>query len=138
MSSSLQKECKNTVYVLDPDEAVRDGIRVLLDSFNIQVRAFPNAESFMREAAANTHGCALIESHLSDLDGLTLLSRLREMGNTIPVLLLTSSHDEHLALQALEKGAASVIHKPLLNEHLLRQLARLLDPAPPELTDFRT
>lgn len=129
---------ENTVYVLDPDDAVRDGLRVLLESFDLQVRGYPEARSFLREAAAKTRGCALIESHLPDLEGLAVLSRLREMGNTIPVLLLTSSHDERLARQALEKGAANVIRKPLLNDQLLRQLARLLDPAPPGLADFRT
>lgn len=128
---------ENIVYVLDPDDAVRDGLRILLESFDIQVREYPEAQSFLREAAANTRGCALIENHLPDLEGLTVLSRLRGMGNTLPVLLLTSSHDERLARQALEKGAANVIRKPLLNDQLLRQLAMLLDPAPPGLADFR-
>lgn len=134
---SLQSQCANKVYVLDPDEAVRDGLRVLLDSFDIEVNVFPDGESFLEEAASEAQGCALIESQLPDINGLALLSRLRQMGNSIPVLLLTSSPDEGLARQALERGAACVIRKPLAGEHLLQHLASLLHPVPPGLAAFR-
>jgi len=78
-----------------------------------------------------------IASHLPDIDSLTLVSRLREMGNSMPALLVASTQDDGLARRALEKGFAGVIHKPLLNEHLLRQLALLLQPTPPGLIDLR-
>ena len=126
-----------TVYVLDPDEAVRDGVRLLLGSFDIEVKAFPDGESFLEECPPSAQGCILIESQLPDVNGLVLLSRLRDKGNTMPVLLLTSSRDEDLAKQAEERGAASVIRKPMVSEHLLRQLASLLQPPPPALTAFR-
>jgi len=125
------------VYVLDPDEAVRDSLQILLDSFDIQVRSYTDAESFLQEAAGDARGCALVENRLPDIDGMTLISRLRGMGSDIPVLLLTSTQDDGLARRALEKGFAGVIHKPLLNKHLLRQLALLLQPTPPGLIDLR-
>ena len=46
-------QSKYTVYVLDPDEAVCDGVRLLLDSFDIEVKAYPDAESFLAEVASN-------------------------------------------------------------------------------------
>ena len=112
-------------------------MRILLDSFEIEVSTYRDGESFLEEAASTAEGCALIESQLPDVNGLALLSRLRDMGNTIPVLLLTSSRDEGLAKQAVERGAASIIRKPMVSEHLLRQLASLLHPSPPGLTAFR-
>lgn len=129
---------RHTVYVLEPDDAVRDGLRILLDCFEIEVRCFSDAESFMRAAASNTGGCALIENRLPDGDGLTLLSRLQALGNAIPVVLLSSSRDTNLATRALELGAAGVICKPLLNQQLLTQLASLLQPTPPGLVDFKS
>jgi len=123
--------------VLDPDEAVRDSLRGLLDSFDSEVRICTDAVSFIREAAAHAGGCVLVASHLPDIDSLTLVSRLREMGNSMPALLVASTQDDGLARRALEKGFAGVIHKPLLNEHLLRQLALLLQPTPPGLIDLR-
>jgi len=130
-------QSRYTVYVLDPDEAVCDGVRLLLDSFDIEVKAYPDAESFLEEVASNAQGCALIESQLPDVNGLALLSRLRAMGNNMPVLLLTSSRDDGFASQAVERGAASVIRKPMIGENLLRQLASLLQPTPPGLIAFR-
>lgn len=134
----MQTSYQNAVYILDPDEAIRDGVRVLLDSFDIKVLTYANGRAFLQDADSAIHGCALIESQLPDLDGLTLLSRLREMGNNMPVLLLTSSPDEGLARHALESGVASVIRKPMDSEHLLRKLASILQPPPPGLAAFRT
>jgi FixJ family two-component response regulator len=137
LRNSLQEQYSHIVYVLDPDEAVRDSLRILLDSFDIQVKAYTDAETFMQEAAGDGGACALIENRLPDIDGLSMVSRLREMGSGMPVLLLTSTQDDRLARRALEKGFAGVIHKPLLNDRLLRQLALLLRPTPPGLIDLR-
>ena len=76
-------QSKYTVYVLDPDEAVCDGVRLLLDSFDIEVKAYPDAESFLGEDASAAQGCVLMESQLPDVNGLTLLSRLRERGTEV-------------------------------------------------------
>jgi FixJ family two-component response regulator len=133
----LQPQIAQAVYVLEPDEAVRDGIRLLLDSLNIEVKTYPDGESFLKEAASTAQGCALIESQLPDLSGLTLICRLRAMGNTIPVLLLTSSRDDGLARHALEQGVACVLHKPMASEQLLQRVAALMHPLPPGLDAFR-
>jgi len=91
----------------------------------------------MQTTASKASGCALVENQLPDLDGLTLLSWLQAMGNTIPVVLLTSSRDANFASKALKQGAASVICKPLLNKQVLQQLASLLHPTPPGLEVFK-
>jgi two-component system response regulator FixJ len=133
----LQPQIAQAVHVLEPDEAVRDGIRLLLDSLNIEVKTYPDGESFLKEAASTAQGCALIESQLPDLSGLTLICRLRAMGNTIPVLLLTSSRDDGLARHALEQGVTCVLHKPMASEQLLQRVAALMHPLPPGLDAFR-
>jgi len=133
----LQEEITNAVYVLDPDEAIRDGVRVLLESLNIEVRTYADGESFLQGAAPTARGCVLIENQLPDTNGLALLSRIRGMGNGIPVLLLTSSRDRGLDRHAREQGAECVLHKPMVGEQLLQRLAFLLSPTPYALTPFR-
>jgi two-component system response regulator FixJ len=134
----LQPHSANAVYVLEPDDGIRDGIRSLLDSFDVEVRTYPDGASFLQHDARSAQGCALIESQLPDLSGLALLGRLRAMGNTIPVVLLTSSRDDGLEQQAVEQGVAGVIHKPMVSERLLEQLASLLPQPPPGLSTFRS
>ena len=126
------------MYVLEPDEAVRDSLHILLDCFDIEVRSFSDADSFMQKAVSKDGACALIENQLPGLDGLTLFSRLRASGSAIPVILLTSSRDRNFADKALKQGVASVICKPLLDKQLLAQLASLLRPTPPGLENFRS
>ena len=134
--AALQPSIHQIVYVLDADAAVRDGVRLLLESFNIEVRGYADGKSFLDDAAPKARGCALIESQLPDFNGLTILSALRKMGNTLPVLLLTSSRDNGLDHHALEQGAACVIRKPMMSEQLLHWLASLMDPVPPGLAAY--
>ncbi len=129
----MHVQSNQNVYIVDPDEAVRDAVQHLLDSCGIEVEAFPDGESFLKKAARTASGCLIIESELPGLNGLTVLSRLREIGNDIPVLVLNSSGDSGIARAAVERGAESVINKPLAHQQLLRHLASLLQPTPPGL-----
>lgn len=120
----------HSVFVVDPDAAIRDGLENLLDSFSIKAHTYANAQSFLHDAAATAAGCVLIENDLPDLCGLEVLKRLRQHGNSLPVLLLTSSNDTGLVKQALHQGAFGVLHKPLASERLIEQLQTVLNPMP--------
>jgi FixJ family two-component response regulator len=125
------------VYVLDPDAAVRDGVAHLLEGLGITVRAYPDGRSFLEAVNRDDHGCALVDSQLPDLNGLSVLTSLRKMGNAMPVLLLTNSRNDLLERFAIQLGAACVIHKPMNGEQLLCRLAWLMHPTPPGLVSFR-
>lgn len=120
----------HSVFVVDPDAAIRDGMQLLLDSFSIEVHAYADAQSFLQNAVAAANGCVLIENELPDLSGLELLKRLREHGNNVPVLLFTSSNDEGLVRQALDQGALDVMRKPLQSKRMIERLRAVLGATP--------
>lgn len=116
--------------MVDPDAAIRDGMQLLLDSFSIKVHAYADAQSFLQNAVAAANGCVLIENELPDLSGLELLKRLRERGNNVPVLLLTSANDEGLVRHALDQGALEVMRKPLQSKRMIERLQAVLGKTP--------
>ncbi len=53
----------------------------------------------------------LLDLHLPDSQGIATLVAVRERAPTVPIVVLTASDDEALALQALQKGAQDYLVK---------------------------
>ena len=69
---------------------------------------------------------------LSDLimegvDGLTLLSKMKEVNPDIPVVMVTAVHDISVALAAIRNGAYDYLLKPFEREQLLAMVRRALE-----------
>lgn len=70
----------------------------------------------------------LMDLHLPDGDGLTILRELRACGGNVRlprVYLVTGSDTEGMASRALELGARGVLFKPFTPEQVLRLVAEV-------------
>jgi len=110
------------VFIVDPDTAIRDSVALLLENADVEVFGFEDGKSFLTNHAAHARGCLLVESSLPDSSGMSLISKLRAMGNDIPALLLTSSTDSELASRVADMGVAGIVRKPLRSQQLLDQV----------------
>lgn len=117
-----------TVYVIDPDSAIREGLSALLGTLDIPVSCYADAQHFFDSEAPQgwQDGCILVEAKLRGLSCLAFLKRLRAGGNTLPVLVLASTSNRFIAGQMLQAGATDVIDKPFVNGHLLERLHPLM------------
>lgn len=122
----------DTVYVIDPDEAIRDGLTTLLGTLDTPVQCYPDALAFLdaNTALSLSRGCFLVEANLPGMGTLALLRWLRAKGVDLPVVVLASTSNRGIAEQALQAGAVDVIEKPLVNGRLLSRLGQLLRQVP--------
>src|SRR5260221_5776967 len=91
------------------------------------------------EAVDGRDALAQIELHLPDLvvtdmmmpnmNGLELVEEVKEQFPLIPIILMTSQGSEEIAVQALQKGAASYVPKRLLASELIEIVDRVLTAA---------
>ena len=121
------KDEKFVVHVVDPDQAITDGLATLLGTYDIQVRSYPDAESFLQKWLPHRcrHCCLLAEADLPGLSGPALLRELRERDVEIPVLLLVSSSTPELIEVARTSSQVGVIEKPFINHALIDQVMSL-------------
>jgi len=121
------KDEKFVVHIVDPDQAITDGLATLLSTYDIAVQSYPDAESFLRSWLPRRcrYCCLLAEADLPGLSGPALLRELRKQDVEIPVLLLVSTSTPELIEVARSSSQAGVIEKPCMNHALIDQVLRL-------------
>ena len=121
------------ILLLEDDAALGSGIRLALQSPEIQITVCRTlAEA--RDALAQTgFDLLILDVNLPDGSGLTLLTQVRRTG-AVPVILLTANDMEMDIVTGLESGADDYITKPfslaVLRARVNAQLRRGLPVKP--------
>ena len=104
----------------------------MLEPQRYKVFEADTAETGIKEAVARRPDVIVLDLCLPDMDGLTVLRRLREW-NRAPILIL-SGLEEDLAVKALDGGANDYMSKPFSSAELLARLRVLQrsNPGEPE------
>ncbi len=108
------------VIVVDDDDAVRDSLQVLLETAGYQVRGHASGAALLADVPAA--GCILLDIRMPEMDGITVLDRLREQGARLPVIVITGHGDVPLAVRAMKAGAIDFIEKPFDQDQILASL----------------
>jgi two-component system response regulator FixJ len=107
------------VYVVDDDEAVRDGLSGLLDAGGYTCRTFSSAQDFLQAAPTLRPGCLIADIRMPGMDGLELQRRLVEQSLPFPLIVVTGHGDVPLAVRAMKAGALDFIQKPFAAKAIL-------------------
>lgn len=101
------------IHVVDDDPAVRDSLRMLLETAGHCVKAYADAESFVAEGLTGALlGCIVADVRMPGMSGLDLLRVLQDRDIALPLIVITGHADVSMAVQALKEGAADFIEKP--------------------------
>ena len=115
-----------TVFLVDDDAAVRQGLRFMLRTAGYSVDAFPSARSFLDAYDPRRGGCLLLDVQMPQMTGLELQQHLNVRGWRIPVIFITGHGTVSLAIAAMKAGAFDFIEKPLREDTLLESIERAL------------
>lgn len=111
-----------TVFVVDDDPGVREGVRILLRSVQRNVELFPSAQAFLDSWDPARSGCVVLDVRMPGSSGLDLQAQLRSQGHDIPIVIITGHGDVPAAVQALKAGAIDFIEKPFSDQVLLDRI----------------
>jgi len=106
------------VLVVDDDPAVRNSLKFSLEVEGFIVRVYSSANELLRESEITEAGCLVIDYHLSEMNGLEMLNRLRERRVAVPAILITSHPSASVRQRAAEAGVR-IVEKPLLGNALV-------------------
>lgn len=117
-----------TVYVVERDVAVGDGLRALLAQLDAEVKVYQRAGEMLSAHRGPGPACLVTALFPPDMSGLELLQRLRKLGSDIPVIVLASHGDVPTAVEAMRLGAIDFIEKPFVEDVLLQRVREALRP----------
>lgn len=120
---------KATIYVVDDDEAVRDGLTALLTIHGYTVLGYDSAEAFLAAGEPVAGACLLADVRMPGMNGLDLQRESRRRWPGLPVVMITGHGDIPMAVAALKAGAADFLEKPFDSDVLLTSIAQALGGA---------
>jgi DNA-binding NarL/FixJ family response regulator len=108
------------LLIVDDHPVVRDGVRSMLSTDEVEVvgEAGSGAEALER-AAETTPDVVLLDMNLPDIDGLVVLQRLKTAAPQIAVLVFSMHDDATLVRRAVDAGAAGYVLKGASRQELL-------------------
>jgi two-component system response regulator FixJ len=111
------------VYVVDDDEAVRDSLTFTLSASDISVVAYASALDLLDDLSSLQPGLIVTDVRMPGMTGLELVARLKQLGVTLPVIVLTGHADVAMAVEAMKAGVVDFIEKPFDDAALLAAVA---------------
>jgi two-component system KDP operon response regulator KdpE len=112
---------KPTALVIDDEIQIRRLLRVCLESNGYRVLEAATGQEGINEAAQRPPDVILLDLGLPDMDGVTVLTRLREWSR-VPVVVLSVRDREEDKVAALDSGADDYVTKPFSTAELLARL----------------
>ncbi len=108
-----------TVLVVDDEANIRRALRMVLDPEGYAVVEAESAEKALEVLATEPVDLALFDIKLPGMDGLTLLSRARELWRDLPVIVISGHADTSDVVDAVKRGAADFFPKPVDRDRVL-------------------
>lgn len=118
--TSSDTGAKQTVFIVDDDPAICEGLCDLLESAGLHTQHFASAEEFFTNRETTLRGCLVLDVRLPGMSGMELQARLAETGLSIPIIIMTAHGDMPMVRKALKAGAVEFLIKPFHDEELLQ------------------
>ena len=114
------------ILIVDDETNVRLNYRVTLETEGYQIFEASSATKALEELVSRSFDLAVLDMRMPGMNGLQLLGKMREIGITVPAMIVTAYSDVPHAVQAMKLGAIDFLEKPLRPEDLRRIVAEIL------------
>ncbi|KEF41734.1 MAG: osmolarity response regulator [Cyanobium sp. CACIAM 14] len=114
------------IWVVDDDPDLRQLLSTYLGEQGFEVRCMGDGGQLMARLEGQRPDLLVLDLMLPGDDGLTLLRRLRDADDDLPVLMLTARADAVDRIIGLEQGADDYLAKPFLPRELTARIEAVL------------
>jgi FixJ family two-component response regulator len=116
------------VYIVDDDEAVREGFAKLFRSAGFDPRPYGSAERFLGEVVDGEDACILLDITMPRMTGTQVQRELKNRKLKLPVITVSAHDDEETRFWARSLGARMFLRKPVDDQALLDAIHWVTSP----------
>lgn len=113
------KPVRANIAVLDDEEPVRKALERLLRSAGMRVEVFKTGGDFLHSLATSSPDCLVLDLHMAGVNGFEVLTRLKAIGASLPVVVITGHDTPEARSRAEAEGAKAYLLKPVDERSLL-------------------
>ncbi len=117
----------SVILVLEDDDELRDILVDVLEDHDHQVRGVPRGEQAIQLFQEAQFDLLVVDIRMAGPDGLQTLSYLRQLGFSVPTLVMTGFADQSDPVRALRLGAKEYLMKPFALDEFIWAVERILD-----------
>lgn len=119
-TDNSEPRVKQTVFIVDDDPSICEGLANLLESVGIPTQSHPSAEAFRDNWNREGAGCLLLDARLPGMSGVAFQEQMRESGIDLPIIFMTAHGDIPMVRKVMKAGAVEFLTKPFQREELLK------------------
>lgn len=106
----------------EDERSLSKAIRTILEKNRYSVDTVFDGEEALAYLESGNYDGAILDIMMPRMDGITVLRKIREAGNRIPVLLLTAKSEVDDKVLGLDSGANDYLTKPFAVQELLARI----------------
>jgi FixJ family two-component response regulator len=116
-----------TIFVVDDDPAVSRALTSAGRLLGLPIRAYASAAAFLSSYDPCQPGCLVLDIKMPGMTGLELQQKLVDEGSPLPVIMISAHADVRIAVEAMSRGAVTVLEKPFRLQELMAQVRRAVE-----------
>jgi FixJ family two-component response regulator len=112
---------RSTVFIVDDDAAICEGLCNLLESVGVKAERFGSAEEFIAKWN-KAPGCLMLDARLPGMTGVEFQETLAKSGVRIPIIFMTAHGDVPMVRKVMKAGAVEFLTKPFAQEEMFEAI----------------
>jgi two-component system, NtrC family, response regulator AtoC len=118
---------KPRILIVEDERTALQALSLLLSDEGYQILKAETGQEGLRLALKEEPELILLDIRLPDIDGLSVLERLRTGDCDAAVIIMTAASTSSNAIRATKLGAFDYVSKPINDEHLVVLIQRALE-----------
>ena len=110
------------ILLAEDERSLSRAVIALLERNNYSADAVYDGEEALAYLEAGNYDALILDLMMPKVDGMTVLRRLWEAGNPIPVLILTAKSEVDDKVLGLDTGANDYLTKPFSTQELMARI----------------
>ncbi len=110
------------ILLCEDEKELSNALAKILKHYNYSVDAVYDGEEALMFLDSENYDAVILDIMMPKVDGLTVLKKVREKGNLIPIIMLTAKSQVDDKITGLDLGANDYLTKPFETKELLARI----------------
>jgi DNA-binding NtrC family response regulator len=114
------------ILIIDDDENIRKVLTAILEEEGYAIESVDTGKKAIERSKRKAYNLALIDIRLPDMEGIELLTKMKDTTPKMRKIIITGYPTVHNAVEAVNRGADGYIMKPFDVEKVLKTIENQL------------